>query len=152
MGTLYLVSTPIGNLKDITLRALEVLKSVDLVLCEDTRKTGFLLSHYKIKNRLLSYFEHNEARRIPEVIAKLKEGQDTALVSNAGTPTISDPGFKLVRQCLAEGIRVCPIPGASAILAALVASGLPTDKFTFLGFLPRKKGPLAKLLQQCSAT
>jgi len=147
MGKLFLVATPIGNLKDITLRALETLKLADLILCEDTRRTRKLLAHYQIRKPLLSYFEHNEERRIPEVIEKLKQGQRIALVSDAGTPTISDPGFKLVRECLEEGIEVESVPGPSAILVALTSSGLPTDKFLFLGYLPRKPQARKKALE-----
>jgi len=147
MGTLYLVSTPIGNLKDITLRALEILKKADLVACEDTRRTGLLLAHYQIKKPLLSYQEYNELKRIPQIIQKLKSGQDIALVSDAGTPTLSDPGFKLVRECVREGLKVVAIPGPSAILAALTSSGLSTDKFIFLGYLPKKPGKRKTILE-----
>lgn len=147
MGTLFAVATPIGNLKDISFRAIETLKSVDLVLAEDTRHTGILLKHYEIKKPLLSYEEYNELQRIPEVLEKLRRGENVALVSDAGTPTISDPGFKLVRECLKEGFRVESIPGSSAITTALVISGLPTDKFLFLGYLPKKEGHRKKLLQ-----
>ncbi len=136
-------------MEDVTLRAIKVLGEVDLVLAEDTRKTGLLLMHYQIKKPLLSYYEQNELQRIPEVLAKIKTGQKIALVSNAGTPTISDPGFKLVRECVSQGIQVISIPGASAILTALTSSGLPTDKFLFLGFLPKKQGHRKSLLKNC---
>jgi len=152
MGTLFVVSTPIGNLEDITLRAIKVLGRVNIVLCEDTRKTGRLLKNLKIPEKgekplLISYYEENESKRIPEAIKLLKQNQDIALVSNSGTPTISDPGFKLVRECIRQKIKVKSIPGASAALAALVCSGLPTDKFLFLGFLPKKPGKRRKLLE-----
>lgn len=142
---LYLIATPIGHLKDITLRALDTLREVDLVLCEDTRHTGKLLNHYKINKPLSSFHEHNEQQRIPQVVDKLNREQKIALVSDAGTPTISDPGYKLVRQCLQHKIKIEAIPGPSAILTALVVSGMPTDKFLFLGYLPRKKSQREKL-------
>ncbi|PIS21593.1 16S rRNA (cytidine(1402)-2'-O)-methyltransferase [candidate division WWE3 bacterium CG_4_10_14_0_2_um_filter_42_7] len=148
MGNLYLIATPIGNLGDITLRALETLKKVDLVLCEDTRKTGFLLNHYQISKPLLSYFEHNELKRIPEVLTMLEKGKEIALVSDAGTPLISDPGFKLVRETLQAGANVIPIPGPSSVLAALISSGFPTDKFLFLGYLPRTSGKKEKVIRE----
>ncbi|MDP2860550.1 MAG: 16S rRNA (cytidine(1402)-2'-O)-methyltransferase [bacterium] len=149
MGILYLVATPIGNMEDVTLRTIRVLKETAIIAGEDTRKTGLLFQKLGIKEnqRFISYYEENEARRIPEIIALLKEGSSVALVSNAGTPTISDPGFKLVRECVANEIRVEAIPGPSAILAALVSSGLPTDKFLFLGFLPKKQGKRVKVLK-----
>jgi len=147
MGTLYLVSTPIGNLEDITLRAKRILGEVDLIACEDTRKTGLLLKKLGIsKKEFLSYYEENELQRIPQIINLLKESKKIALVSNAGIPTLSDPGFKLVRETLQAGIRVEAVPGASAALTALVVSGLPTDKFLFLGFLPKKAGKRKKVL------
>ena len=149
MSILYLVSTPIGNLKDISIRALEVFKKADLILAEDTRKTGLLLGHFALpKKPMLSFFEANEAKRLPQVLNFLKQGKNIALVSNAGTPLISDPGFKLVRECIKQGIKVEPVPGASALLSALVVSGFPPDKFLFLGFLPKKQGKRRKLLEQ----
>ncbi len=146
MRTLYIVSTPIGNLGDITYRSLEVLKSVDLVLCEDTRVTGKLLNHFDIKKPLIAFNDFNEEKKITSVISDFELGKDIALVSDAGTPLISDPGFKLVRESLAKGINVVPIPGVSAATAALVASGLPTDKFMFIGYLPKKEGKRKKIL------
>jgi len=143
-GTLFMVATPIGNLRDITLRAIKVLQTVDVIACEDTRKTGILLSQILPKEiqrpRLISYYEQNELQRIPEVISALKDGLNIALVSDAGTPTISDPGFKLVRECIREGTKVESIPGASSVITALTVSGLPTDKFLFLGYPPKKPG------------
>lgn len=138
MPTLYLVGTPIGNLEDISLRALRVLREVGLVAAEDTRKTGRLLKHYEIEARLISYHEHNEVMRIDEILAHL-QAQDVALVSDAGMPGLSDPGYRLVQAAIAAGIKVVPIPGPAAAIAALVSSGLPTDSFLFLGFLPRQQ-------------
>lgn len=138
---LYVVATPIGNLGDVTLRALSVLASADLVLCEDTRVTRRLLDRYGLRPSLLAYHEHNAAAVRPRVLARLAENAAVALVSDAGTPLVSDPGYKLVEAAIAEGYRVYPIPGASAVLAALVAAGLPTDRFLFDGFLPPKAGP-----------
>lgn len=140
MSKLYLVPTPVGNLQDITLRALEVLKSVDLILAEDTRTTRFLLNHFGIEKRVLSHHQHNEHASVKEVIRLIKEGATTALVSDAGTPGISDPGFLLVRECVREGIEVDCLPGPTAFVPALVNSGLPCDRFVFEGFLPQKKG------------
>jgi len=137
-GKLYIVSTPIGNLKDISLRALEILENVHLIAAEDTRQTRKLLSHYKIKTPLLSYFDYNKIARADVLIKKLKHGRDIALVCNAGTPCISDPGFYLVTLAIKEGICVVPIPGTSALLAALVVSGAAPDRFVFEGYLPRK--------------
>lgn len=145
-GTLYLVATPIGNLEDITLRALRVLREVDLIACEDTRHTRKLLEHYGIHKPTLSYHEHNEAARSVELLEKLRQGASVALVSDAGTPLVSDPGFRLVTKAIENGIAIEPVPGASAILAALTASGLPTDAFLFGGFLPARPGPRRKHL------
>ncbi len=154
MAEIYIVSTPIGNRQDITLRAITVLKQIDYLLCEDTRKTKQLLEFYQIKPLpiLVSFYEPVEEQKIPQVIVWLKEGKNVGLVTNAGTPLVSDPGFKLVRECVKENIQVIPIPGASALLAALVVSGLPTDKFTFLGFLPKKTGKKEKLLREAKYT
>ena len=145
--SLYLVATPIGNLEDITLRALRVLKEVDLIACEDTRQTLKLLSHYDIKTRLVSYHEHNEMTQAAELVVDLEGGAKIALVTDAGMPGISDPGFRLIALAIRHHVPVVPIPGASAFLAALVASGLPTDSFRFSGFLPSKSGQRRKLLE-----
>lgn len=139
-GKLYIVSTPIGNLADFTFRAVEVLNSVSLIAAEDTRVSGVLLKHYEIKTIMLPYHDHNKEQATPSLLRKLGNGGDIALISDAGTPLISDPGFFLVRAAIGEGIEVVPIPGPSAMLAGLVAAGLPSDRFVFEGFLPRKKG------------
>jgi 16S rRNA (cytidine1402-2'-O)-methyltransferase len=144
-GALYIVSTPIGNLDDITRRAIGVLGAADLIAAEDTRKTKFLLDHLSIAKPLVSYFSYNEHRRIPELIDHLRKGRTIALVTDAGTPGISDPAYALIREAVDRGIRVIPIPGASALLAALIVSGLPTDRFVFEGFLPIKKGRKTRL-------
>ncbi|MGA2967109.1 MAG: 16S rRNA (cytidine(1402)-2'-O)-methyltransferase [Terriglobales bacterium] len=145
--SLYLVATPIGNLEDITLRALRVLKEVDLIACEDTRQTLKLLSHYGIHTRTVSYHEHNEMTKAAELVVDLEGGAKIALVTDAGMPGISDPGFRLIALAIRHHVPVVPIPGASAFLAALVASGLPTDSFRFSGFLPAKSGQRRKLLE-----
>jgi len=156
MGVLYIVATPIGNLEDISIRALKNLFSVDAIACEDTRKTGMLLKllneKYKTtilsleNNRpeLISYYEQNELQRIPQIINALKNGMNVALVSDAGTPAISDPGYKLIRECIKEGINIESIPGASSVITSLVVSGLPTDRFLFVGYPPRKPGHRVK--------
>src|ERR1043165_665605 len=137
---LYLVETPIGNLEDITLRALLILKEVDVIACEDTRQTQKLLNHYAIQARTTSYHEHNEMTRSAELVREMQEGARVALVSDAGMPGISDPGYRLITLAIRHHVPVVPVPGASAFLAALVASGLPTDSFRFSGFLPAKRG------------
>lgn len=137
-GVLYIVATPIGNLDDITLRALKVLNEVDVIAAEDTRHTGKLLAHFSINKPLFSFHDHNERDRIDRLLARLNEGQQVALVSDAGTPSVSDPGFRLVREAAMNGLTIVPIPGVSAAMTALCASGLPTDAFVFLGFPPRK--------------
>jgi len=137
---LYIVATPIGNLKDITLRALEVLQSVDGIICEDSRRTGLLLNHFQIKKPLLVVNDHNEFNMVQHIVERLKNGEHLALVSDAGTPLISDPGYKLVRECLAQGIAVDSIPGPSSVITALTLSGIPPDKFLFLGYPPEKPG------------
>jgi len=146
-ASLFLVATPIGNLEDITLRALRVLKEVDLIACEDTRQTLKLLSHYGIHTRTVSYHEHNEMTKAAELVVDLEGGAKIALVTDAGMPGISDPGFRLIALAIRHHVPVVPIPGASAFLAALVASGLPTDSFRFSGFLPAKSGQRRKLLE-----
>ena len=139
-STLYLVATPIGNLEDITLRALRVLRECDVVAAEDTRRTGQLLKHFGISKPLLSYFQFNEAKRSEEIIERLRRGEKVALVTDAGSPGISDPGERVVKAAIAAGFRVESIPGACALVAGLTASGLPTDEFHFVGFLPHKSG------------
>ncbi len=140
IGTLYLVSTPIGNLEDITFRAINILKSVDLIAAEDTRRSKILVSKYDINTKMISYFEHNKFQRLQQIEEILKNNKDVAVITDAGTPAISDPAYKLVRKTIEIGSRVEAIPGASAVLTALVSSGLPTDRFLFEGFLPPKKG------------
>lgn len=144
-GNLYIISTPIGNLKDITLRALETLKMVDFILCEDTRVTSKLLKHYKIAKELVSFNAVSEQKKIPRVIERITNGENCALVSDSGTPAISDPGVRLISQAIKENIDVIPIPGPTALISALSASGLPTVSFVFEGFLPQKKGRQKKL-------
>jgi len=138
IGTLYIVATPIGNLEDITLRALRVLREVDWIACEDTRQTRKLLEHFGITKPMVSYYEHNEAARATELIQRIEAGISVALVTDAGTPLVSDPGYRLVQAAIAAGIAVVPIPGPSAVVGALSAAGLPTDAFRFCGFLPQK--------------
>ena len=147
-GTLYIVSTPIGNMEDITLRALRILKEVDLIAAEDTRRTGLLLKHFGIQVPLTSYFEGNELKKREFILAKLKEGENVALVSDAGTPGISDPGFRLIQLAIENQIPIVPIPGSSAVITALSVSGLPTDAFLFRGFLPHKSKKRRDLLKE----
>ncbi len=144
-GILYLVSTPIGNLDDITLRAIRILNEVDLILAEDTRTASKLLKHFNIHKKIFSYFSYNEIKRIPIILNKLESGNKIALIPEAGTPLISDPGYKMVVKAIQNNYTVIPIPGSSAMLTALVASGLPTNRFIFEGFLPRKKGRMHRL-------
>lgn len=161
MGTLFIVATPIGNMQDISMRAVKILMSVDVIACEDTRRTGLLLqqiiptsevgSTRPRRSRLVSYYEQNELQRIPEVIAAIKDELNIALVSDAGTPAISDPGFKLVRECIKEGIKVESIPGPSSVITALAVSGLPSDKFLFVGYPPRKPGHRKKMFQNIAS-
>lgn len=145
MGKLYLVPTPIGNLKDITLRAIEVLQEVDLILAEDTRTSGKLLKHYDISTQMQSHHMHNEHKTTQRIVERISSGEDVALISDAGTPAISDPGFLLTRACVEAGIEVDCLPGATAFVPALVNSGLPNDRFVFEGFLPIKKGRKSRL-------
>jgi 16S rRNA (cytidine1402-2'-O)-methyltransferase len=150
-GCLYVVATPIGNLEDISLRALRILKESDAIACEDTRQTVKLLTHFDIQKRLVSYHEHNEITRAAEIIIELEQGAKIALVTDAGTPAISDPGNRLVSLCLRHGIRVVPLPGASAFVTALAASGMPIDEFTFIGFLPSRPTERRKRLRALAA-
>lgn len=147
-GRLYLVSTPIGNLEDITLRALRILRECDLIACEDTRQTQKLLNHYEIRKRLVSYHEHNEITRASELVIELEQGAQVALVSDAGTPLVSDPGYRLVTLALRHHIPVIPIPGASALIAALAGSGMPGEEFLFAGFLPSRSGERRMTLEK----
>ena len=148
---LFIVATPIGNLKDITLRAIDILREADLILAEDTRRTGILLKEYMIKDKkILSYNDINKTRRTKEVIELLKQGKEVALVSDSGTPGISDPGFYLVREAIKYNIDISPVPGPTAHIAALVCSGLPTDKFGFFGFLPKKDGKKREIFEWIS--
>lgn len=151
MASLYIVSTPIGNLGDITYRAVETLRAADVILAEDTRRTSVLLRHYGIEGRMVSAHEHNEASRSVTVVEMLREGRDVALVSDAGTPLLSDPGARIVREVLAAGFEVVPVPGASALLPALVGSGIPADRFAFYAFIPRKGGSRRDLLEEIAA-
>ena len=145
LGTLYIVSTPIGNLSDITYRAVEVLKTVDIIAAEDTRRSRILLSNYNIKTKMISYFEHNKYQKIHKIQEILQSGKHVAVITDAGTPAISDPAYKLVRRAISIGSKIEPIPGASALLASIVSSGLPTDRFIFEGFLPPKKGRVKRM-------
>lgn len=145
---LYIVSTPIGNLEDITLRAIRIIRECDMVVVEDTRTSGILLSKYNIRNRMTSFNKFNEHRRIKHILNLLKKGLDIALISDSGTPGINDPAYLLVRECVSLGIKVVPVPGACSIIAALVCSGLPTDSFTFYGFVPKKGGKKQELMNR----
>ncbi|MFT4222038.1 16S rRNA (cytidine(1402)-2'-O)-methyltransferase [Dysgonomonas sp.] len=145
MGKLYVVPTPVGNLEDITLRGIRLLKEVSLILAEDTRTTGILLKHFDIQNKMQSYHKFNEHKAVSHIIDRLKAGENIALVSDAGTPGISDPGFLVVRECVKEGVEVECLPGATAFVPALVSSGIPNDRFCFEGFLPQKKGRMTRL-------
>jgi len=145
LGTLYIVSTPIGNLSDITYRAVEVLKTVDIIAAEDTRRSRILLSNYNIKTKMISYFEHNKYQKIHKIQEILQSGKHVAVITDAGTPAISDPAYKLVRRAISIGSKIESIPGPSALLASIVSSGLPTDRFIFEGFLPPKKGRVKRM-------
>ena len=146
--TLYIVPTPIGNLEDITLRAVRILQEVDTIVCEDTRQTIKLLSHLKISKPLISFYTQNQLKRIPQIISILKDGKNIALVSDCGTPAVSDPGYYLIKEALENNINVVPLPGPCALITAVIASGLPTDSFIFLGFLKRKTGKMRKELEE----
>ena len=145
MGKLYVVPTPVGNLEDMTFRAIRILKEADLILAEDTRTSGILLKHYEIKNALQSHHKFNEHQTVDGIVSRIKAGETVALISDAGTPGISDPGFLIVRECVKNGIEVQCLPGATAFVPALVASGLPDERFCFEGFLPQKKGRMTRL-------
>jgi len=150
MGILYIISTPIGNLSDITFRALDLLRECDIILCEDTRITGKMLYHFQISKKMISFYQQKEKTAIPHIINLLKDGnQNIALVTDNGTPTISDPGYKLVQSCYENNIEVFPVPGPSACIAALSVSGISADSFYFVGFLPKKPGKKTKMLQYC---
>jgi 16S rRNA (cytidine1402-2'-O)-methyltransferase len=149
-GTLHLVATPIGNLEDLTFRALRILESCELIAAEDTRRTRKLLTHYGVSRPLVSCFEHNEMKRIPAILEALREGKDVALVSDAGSPGVSDPGFRLVREAVDQGMPVTALPGPSAVIPALSVSGLPTDRFSFYGFLPRSGSDRKRLLEEAA--
>lgn len=146
-GALYVVATPIGNLEDMTYRAVRILQEVDLIAAEDTRHSRRLLDHYAIKSQMISYHEHNEAERAEQLVERLRQGESVALISDAGTPAIADPGYRLVRRCRQEGVEVVAVPGPSALVAALSISGLPTDSFAFIGFLPAKAHARRNTLQ-----
>ncbi len=150
-GTLFVVATPLGNLDDMSVRAIRTLGAVHVVACEDTRRTRKLLNHFQIGTRTLSYHEHNEEQRCPRLLGYLREGKDLALVSDAGTPQISDPGFRLVRACREQGVAVLPVPGPSAATAAVSVSGLPPDRFLLVGFLPKKRSPRKKSIEKLKA-
>ncbi|MBE6280460.1 MAG: 16S rRNA (cytidine(1402)-2'-O)-methyltransferase [Bacteroides sp.] len=145
MGKLYVVPTPVGNLEDMTFRAIRILKEADLILAEDTRTSGILLKHFEIKNAMMSHHKFNEHKTVDGIVNRIKAGETVALISDAGTPAISDPGFLVVRECVRHGIEVQCLPGATAFVPALVASGLPNDRFCFEGFLPQKKGRMNRL-------
>lgn len=147
MGKLYVVPTPVGNLEDMTLRAIRILKEADLILAEDTRTSGILLKHFEIKNAMQSHHKFNEHQTVENVVKRMKAGETVALISDAGTPGISDPGFLIVRECIRNGVEVQCLPGATAFVPALVSSGLPDERFCFEGFLPQKKGRVTRLTQ-----